>query len=321
LLPDDGAAARLGAGQDRSQSRRLRAHAGRAVVEGVPARHPAAQRAGAGGGLHPGVLADRRILRHAGHPGRHDSHDAGHPDRAADLRGLRLAVRRRHRRRAGPRGVRDQHALHAPARRPPLQERVVNRRLTGPGAWILYVVTAALMVFILAPLVVVIAMSVSDSYFVSFPPQGFTLKWYAQILQDRDFLAALKLSGLLALSTTIGSLLLGVPAAIALTRASFPGQTFLKGLVLSPLIFPALVTGLALMQLLSAMGSGDARINLLIGHIVVLSPCVHGAVAPHPAAGQLHPRRRGPHLGRDPAEDVLAHHLAADRPGRRGRGA
>ena len=36
------------------------------------------------------------------------------------------------------RGVRDQHALHAAARRPPLQERVMNRRLAGPGAWILY---------------------------------------------------------------------------------------------------------------------------------------------------------------------------------------
>ena len=76
----------------------------------------------------------------------------------------------------------------------------MNRRLTGPGAWILYLITALLMVFILAPLVVVMAMSVSDSYFVSFPPQGFTLKWYAKILQDRDFLSALRLSSLLALS-------------------------------------------------------------------------------------------------------------------------
>ncbi len=75
----------------------------------------------------------------------------------------------------------------------------MNRRLAGPGAWILYFITALLMVFILAPLAVVVAMSVSDSYFVSFPPQGFTLKWYAKILQDRDFLAALQLSGLLAL--------------------------------------------------------------------------------------------------------------------------
>ena len=78
----------------------------------------------------------------------------------------------------------------------------MSARLTGPGAWILYLITAMLMVFILAPLAVVIAMSVSDSYFVSFPPQGFTLKWYAKILQDRDFLVALRLSSLLALSTT-----------------------------------------------------------------------------------------------------------------------
>jgi putative spermidine/putrescine transport system permease protein len=91
----------------------------------------------------------------------------------------------------------------------------MSARLAGPGAWFLYVVTAMLMVFILAPLAVVVAMSVSDSYFVSFPPQGFTLKWYAKILQDRDFLAGLRLSTLLALSTTLGSLLLGVPAAIA----------------------------------------------------------------------------------------------------------
>ena len=154
----------------------------------------------------------------------------------------------------------------------------MNPRLSGPGAWVLYFVTAGMMVFILAPLAVVVAMSVSDSYFVAFPPQGFTLKWYVKILQDHEFLDALQLSALLALSTTIGSLLLGVPAAIALTRGAFPGQALLKGLVLSPLIFPALVTGLALMQLLAKMGSGDARLNLLIGHIVVTSPYVIRAV-------------------------------------------
>lgn len=151
-------------------------------------------------------------------------------------------------------------------------------RLAGPGAWILYFITALLMVFILAPLVVVIAMSVSDSYFVAFPPHGFTLKWYAKILQDQDFLSALQLSCLLSLSTTVCALLLGIPAAIALTRSSFVGQSLLKGLVLSPLIFPALVTGLALMQLLAAMGSGDARLNLLIGHVVVTCPYVIRAV-------------------------------------------
>lgn len=150
----------------------------------------------------------------------------------------------------------------------------MTSRLTGTGAWILCTITALMMAFILAPLVVVVAMSVSESYFVTFPPQGFTLRWYVKILQDRDFLEALRLSSLLALGATAGSLLLGVPAAIALTRGSFAGQALLKGLVLSPLIFPALVTGLALMQLLARFGWGDARINLLIGHIVVTSPYV-----------------------------------------------
>lgn len=150
----------------------------------------------------------------------------------------------------------------------------MTRRLSGPGAWILYAITAAMMAFILAPLVVVVSMSVSDSYFVTFPPQGFTLRWYVKILQDRDFLEALRLSALLAFGATAGSLVLGVPAAIALTRGHFPGAEFVKGLVLSPLIFPALVTGLALMQLLAGFGWGDARVNLLIGHIVVTSPYV-----------------------------------------------
>ncbi len=147
-------------------------------------------------------------------------------------------------------------------------------RLTGLGAWILYTITALMMAFILAPLVIVVSMSVSDSYFVTFPPQGFTLKWYIQILQDRDFLEALRLSSLLAFGATAGSLLLGVPAALALTRGAFPGLAFIKALVLSPLIFPALVTGLALMQLLAGFGWGDARVNLLIGHIVVTCPYV-----------------------------------------------
>ena len=150
----------------------------------------------------------------------------------------------------------------------------MSGRLEGVGAWVLYCVTAAMMIFILAPLLVVMSVSVSDSYFVTFPPQGFTLSWYAKVLQDRDFLAALQLSAVLAFCTTMGSLLLGVPAAFALVRGNFLGQSFLKSLVLSPLVFPALVTGLALLQLLSSFGSGDARVNLLIGHIVVTAPYV-----------------------------------------------
>ena len=152
-------------------------------------------------------------------------------------------------------------------------------RLAGPGAWILYAICLGTVVFILAPLCVVVAMSFSDSYFVQFPPHGFTLRWYAKILQEREFLEALRLSCLLSLSATLCSLALGVPTAFALTRGRFLGQGLLKSLVLSPLIFPTLVTGLSLMQLFARLGWEDARINLLIGHAVVTVPYVVRSVA------------------------------------------
>jgi putative spermidine/putrescine transport system permease protein len=136
----------------------------------------------------------------------------------------------------------------------------MDERFSSLGAFILYTVTAGMMVFILAPLLLVMAVSVSDSYFVTFPPQGFTLKWYAKVLQDRDFLEAMRLSILLALGTTAGSLLFGVPAAFALVRGNFFGL--------------AAITGLALLQILTKLGSQDARLNLLIGHVVVTSPYV-----------------------------------------------
>ena len=94
--------------------------------------------------------------------------------------------------------------------------------LSGPIAWLLYPVTAAVMVFILAPLLVTVAISVSDTPYVVFPPRGFTLAWYAKVLQDADFQASLGFSCLLAVGATLGALLLGIPAAFAVIAISFP---------------------------------------------------------------------------------------------------
>jgi putative spermidine/putrescine transport system permease protein len=150
----------------------------------------------------------------------------------------------------------------------------MNTNAHSPAAWWLHAVTISMIVFILAPLAVVLAMSVSDSYFVSFPPHGFTLNWYAKVLHDGEFLASLRLSATLALAATAGSLLLGIPGAMALTRGGIPGASFITNLLLSPLIFPGLITGLGLLQIFARAGSQDPRVNLLVGHIVVTAPYV-----------------------------------------------
>jgi putative spermidine/putrescine transport system permease protein len=139
---------------------------------------------------------------------------------------------------------------------------------------LLYTITAATLVFIAAPLLVTMSLSVSDTQFVSFPPKGFTLAWYGKVLTDPDFQSALSFSLWLAASATAGALLLGLPAAFALVRFPTPGGAAIRSLLLSPLIFPVLVTGLALLQLFSRLGWGSVPANLLIAHILVTSPYV-----------------------------------------------
>ena len=147
-------------------------------------------------------------------------------------------------------------------------------RLHGPAAWLLALITAAVMVFILAPLVVTVAISVGTSQFAAFPPRGFTLRWYAQVLADADFQESLIFSTALAVGATTGALLLGVPAAFALTRHEFPGRDAVAAALLAPLVFPVLITGVALLQMFAMLNSNNTPLNMLIAHVLVTMPYV-----------------------------------------------
>src|SRR3954469_25979226 len=119
----------------------------------------------------------------------------------------------------------------------------MSGRLHGPAAWLLVSITAAMMIFILAPLLVTIATSISNTQYIIFPPRGFTVAWYGKALQDQDFLSALWFSTILAVAATAGALLLGVPAAVALARSEFPGRDAIGSGPLSPLFFSVVSSG------------------------------------------------------------------------------
>src|SRR3954462_4886421 len=93
----------------------------------------------------------------------------------------------------------------------------------GSAAPLLYAAAALVAAFLLAPLVVPIAISFSDTAFVTFPPRGFTLRWYWKILNEPEFTSSFRFSVMLAVIATLGALLLGTPTAIGLVRYRFPG--------------------------------------------------------------------------------------------------
>ena len=138
----------------------------------------------------------------------------------------------------------------------------------------MWTVTALVALTLLAPLVVTLAVSVSSSPVFNLPPPALSLRWYERVLRLRELWPAVRLSVTLALLSTAISLVLGTLCAIALTRASFPGKTALTTFMVSPLMMPGLVVGVALLQALRELGLRDAYLGLLVGHVVITLPYV-----------------------------------------------
>lgn len=144
---------------------------------------------------------------------------------------------------------------------------------------LLRITVAVILIIVIAPLVVPMLMSISDTPFIVFPPQGFTLDWYGAVLSNPEARGSFLFSLKLAAIVTLVALVLGVPCAAGLTRFKVPGQELVLGVILSPLIVPLIVTGVALLQLFSMLGSRATMAQLIIGHTVVCLPYVIRSVS------------------------------------------
>jgi putative spermidine/putrescine transport system permease protein len=138
----------------------------------------------------------------------------------------------------------------------------------------LLLMVAPILAFIIAPLVVPVMMSVSDTPYIKFPPEGFTLAWYGKVLADPEAQRSFLFSLWLALVVTGLALVLGTTCAMGLVRHRFAGRDAILLLVLSPLVVPLLVTGVALLQFFSMLGSRATFAHLVIGHTIVCLPYV-----------------------------------------------
>ena len=170
------------------------------------------------------------------------------------------------------------------------------------GRRVLMVVLALVLAFLIAPLIVVVISSFSSGPVMEFPPPGFTTRWYGTIRPEFYHAALVSLG--VATSTTLLSVVLGLPAGLALCRGRFPGRAMIGAICLSPLMIPALVTGVALYQSAqifwdyTGITLGGTLPGIMIGHMVFGIPFVVRAVV----AG---------HARLDPALEEAAQNLGA----------
>ncbi len=135
-------------------------------------------------------------------------------------------------------------------------------------------VNTLVVAFLLAPIAIVAVFAVNPTPFIQFPPVGISPRWFQKFLASRDFMSAIRLSlgvaGLVAVLATT----LGATAALALARGGLPGARLLTGTFLSPLMLPAILTGLALFQLYVLLDVGRPLWGLVAGHVLIAVPYV-----------------------------------------------
>lgn len=136
---------------------------------------------------------------------------------------------------------------------------------------LLAVLTLALLI---APTLVVLAVSFTNSYSLKFPPPGYSIRWYLELLQaDQLHFAAIN-SLKVALATTVLSVVLGVAASLGIARSPSATARVLDSLFMSPLVLPALAFGFAALMTFSAVGLTVSVATLVIGHTAVCVPYV-----------------------------------------------
>ncbi len=133
---------------------------------------------------------------------------------------------------------------------------------------------AALILFLLSPIILVIPVSFNSGPSFNFPPLGFSFRWYDNLFHTPSFLRAFLLSCQVTIAATATSLVVGSMAAYAGVRYEFPGRRAFASLALSPLIFPQIVLGAAMIIFLSGIGMLRTTSGLIVANIVVTLPYV-----------------------------------------------
>jgi len=140
--------------------------------------------------------------------------------------------------------------------------------------FLLGLATVVVYIFLIGPLLVIAAASFSDTNYLKFPGEGFTLRWYAQVFTMSSFGRAALLSLFIALAGTAIALLLGLPTAYALNRFRFRGKEAVKTAFLSPVLIPCIVLGFVMLRYVVNVYHLNVIPSLLIGHTLLSIPYI-----------------------------------------------
>jgi putative spermidine/putrescine transport system permease protein len=146
---------------------------------------------------------------------------------------------------------------------------MIGKVIGGAGATLF---TVVVYVFLLAPVAVLVFASFDDAAFFRFPPQAYSLRWYAAAAASQEYRSSLSVSLLVAVLATLVSVGAGTLAARALVRGTVPGRSAVEAVLLAPLVLPLIVWAIALLQIYARLGLSGTLAGLVLAHGVITVP-------------------------------------------------
>lgn len=144
--------------------------------------------------------------------------------------------------------------------------------LSRNGRRFMRVFFALVVAFLYAPIAILLVFSFNKASVPSFPLSGFTLRWYHDFLHNGAMRGALETSAMVAAASSVIAVALGILASVALARRGFRGKGLVTALLLSPLVIPFVVLGIAMLLLFHVLGVSPSLETVTIGHVVIVLP-------------------------------------------------
>ena len=147
----------------------------------------------------------------------------------------------------------------------------MNKYRMGWAGW---VSVSLVLVFLLAPLVVIGVLGFSDASSLTFPPKSFSTRWFGKLLGDREWRDSIGTSVRLALTSTALALVVGVPLALGLSRGRIGRFKAVHGLVAAPLIIPVVTLAIGFYFVSAKIDQLGTLIPLIMAHLTLGLPLV-----------------------------------------------
>ena len=140
------------------------------------------------------------------------------------------------------------------------------------------VICLLVVVYMVAPLIIILIISFSSAPFLTFPPPGFSLQWYESFFGDPAWLRSLSVSIKVMVPVAILATVLGTAAAIGISRSSSVFFSFIHGLLMAPLVVPVIITAAAMFGVFRIWGLYGSLPGLVVAHTVLTIPYVLSTV-------------------------------------------